>query len=981
MADEGEEIGSVHGKITVGYDDGGADAGLANTEKKLQALGKAAEKETKKTKQGLDSVAAAATAVGAAAPAVEQFAKKSERAMALAAKKAAELKAEMSRLRTEATRARTENVEARNRGFGEKAAAKSQEEEEKRLTRTHLEESRIREHAAIQAEKRITMAYAQELRERARISRTLQSQTNAASGQGPMASAWQAAMNRSIKNSNQWYVGQQLLSGAIIPQQSRSQGLNQAIAAAAWKSNANYLGSLQQQGGGTGGGGGRRGGSPFTNFWNSMGFGGGAGGIGGRLLAGAASGLGFGIGAYGIGRGVGAVVESTELATSYDRQEIAARRLAGSQERLNQLLDAYSKASGGAVDKATALENVTRLQAVGFAKNAEAVERFTRGTRGASIALGKPQTYIDQETQLAISNTSVKRLDQIGLGVEEVENRIESLRDANSGLTREMAFGEAVIGLMNEKFGGLSDTIEGQATGLEKLKASWRNLFLAMGQGAQGPVNRAAGGISGIIDSWTQDMQQAQKDRAKGREFAFNQEDSSGWSRILATLQGKTLAQYNAQRVLNNPGVFGFGGGDRGDSGYGSGTVGPQQPRFLDEQMSVLRDFETRRADIERQFNADRLAEINSYEQQRTSLIINYSKMLVREEQDFARQRHRSRRDYDRARKELEEDAAKRDAESVEDYNERVSNIREDSAKRVAEIEERYNEEREKSAKEHQDRLLKAAGQLDAIAVLEERKRYRRENEDREEAHKKQREDERENVQEALEDAKKALDERLEDARKADEERLADMADARAIQLADEDEDRAIRLARAAEDHQDQLNELDKQHAARMRQIEANAALEREQWQKEFEQAAIDNDIYIAGLTKKREELDKKTLEWFDLLRDEMEKDFKKAEEGKGVPYVDRPYPGPVPRYDKGGAVRNTGLAQVHKGEFVLSREMLSGSAPVPSAVSNAISNSNSSKSIVVAPGAIQISAAPGMEEKIGDIIEDHLVRLLERVS
>ena len=42
---------------------------------------------------------------------------------------------------------------------------------------------------------------------------------------------------------------------------------------------------------------------------------------------------------------------------------------------------------------------------------------------------------------------------------------------------------------------------------------------------------------------------------------------------------------------------------------------------------------------------------------------------------------------------------------------------------------------------------------------------------------------------------------------------------------------------------------------------------------------------------------------------------------------------GSIPSFDTGGPVENTGLAMVHAGEFVLSRDMLSGRTPVPSNV------------------------------------------------
>src|SRR5687767_11577044 len=92
-----------------------------------------------------------------------------------------------------------------------------------------------------------------------------------------------------------------------------------------------------------------------------------------RAMSQALGALGVGFGAAQIAR---FAVEADKVATSYRRQSVAARELAGSQEQLNALLETYDDATGGAVSKAQALSDVVRLQAVGFADSAEELERF-----------------------------------------------------------------------------------------------------------------------------------------------------------------------------------------------------------------------------------------------------------------------------------------------------------------------------------------------------------------------------------------------------------------------------------------------------------------------------------------------------------------------------------------------------------------------------------------------------------------------------
>lgn len=777
--------------------------------------------------------------------------------------------------------------------------------------------------------------------------------------QAPLA--MQARVSSAIQGGANFAQRQALIAGGLSP----SQAFMQMLTPVAGQQGAAFLA----------GGGGKR----PPNLGGTPPGGGRFGGIGGQVLRGVAGGLGIGttgLGAFAAIQAGREVIESTKLATAYGRQKVAAEGLAGSQAQLNALLQAYAQASGGAVDKVTSLANVTRLLATGFAKTVPEAERFVRATRGASIALGRPQEEVTQETQLAISNTSVKRLDQIGLGITEVNTRIEELRKTNGSWTREMAFQDAVLSVMEEKYGHLTKTVEGQATSVEKLAATWSDLRLEMGKFAQQPVNLFAKTMDTVLKVGAEKIRQEFKEldsyinaaRFMGDNpliFGGVSEAAGKWGRSVRTSSERALYGAVDDRQTN---AAAMSASIQSRTARGSG--------YSDETMAGLRDFEASRLAIEENFQAERLAATTQYEESRTSAIRNYEKQIAREAEDFAIRRSRSARDYNKQVADLIDDAAKRDEEMVEDYTERVAEAREDSEKRIAEINEKYQEDREKSAEEHRDRLLKAAGALDAIAVLEERKRYRRENKDREDAHRDQLDEAKDALEEQLEDAREAHLERLEDAREADAERLKDMQEARDQQQSDEDADRALQLARAQEDHDDQLAELDRQHGLRMKQIEDNAAKEREQWQKEFEDFAIEHNVYIKGLTEKREKADKLTLGWLDKLIEELEKrieSFKTSPRGGARETV----PGEEPLgFARGGRVGRTGPAILHNGEFVLSRGMLAGSQPVPSGVANAVGNKN----IVIQSGAITLYPAPGWDSNdMLESLESQLIELLDR--
>jgi len=95
-------------------------------------------------------------------------------------------------------------------------------------------------------------------------------------------------------------------------------------------------------------------------------------------VSGLTSSMGGLVATFGVTLGAGLIAQMGRLAmqadamsTAYERQSVAALSLAGSQSKLNELIETYDRVTGGAVDQATALADVTRLQAVGFADSAE----------------------------------------------------------------------------------------------------------------------------------------------------------------------------------------------------------------------------------------------------------------------------------------------------------------------------------------------------------------------------------------------------------------------------------------------------------------------------------------------------------------------------------------------------------------------------------------------------------------------------------
>jgi hypothetical protein len=581
-------------------------------------------------------------------------------------------------------------------------------------------------------------------------------------------------------------------------------------------------------------------------------------------------------------------VGASQLATSFERQSVAAVSLAGSQSKLNDLLTAYDKVTGGVINRVTALSDVTKLQALGFADTTAELSRFVRAARGISVALGSQQDYVISQLQLAIANQSTMRLDQLGLGVAEVKNRIDELQAADKNLTKEMAYQNAILGLAEEKFGALTDSAVAQATGMEKLAKSWSSLRLEVGFASGGLLNQLAKGAALFLDVQTARL------RAWVAELDV-------YIRLLRQIGVTSPGMTSSERRF----VGSMSSIDRGRHGRSSGSTGIAGPRWGEDQAAVetiLRDRYSGLANIEREASSARLEATRQYEDQRTSTIREYGKTLVRDAEDFTRQRLRAEKAFTDSITDLRDAAARRDAaqaedlarainESLTDADEKIAEAREDANKRLADIDEDYHKARERAERDHRDNLFSAASRLDAVAVFEEQKRFARESQDAKEAHEEQKDDLEKALAERIRDEQEALEKsnrqrRESFARQQDQQheedarRIVEMTEDFEEQRRLADEDRAINLARMAIDHADQLAEMDRQHALDLAQISEHERESRAQLEEDFQIALNELGIRTDKWIAQNRRITLAAIEDFDLWFNAIQNAFNMPVQG-----------------------------------------------------------------------------------------------------
>lgn len=643
--------------------------------------------------------------------------------------------------------------------------------------------------------------------------------------------------------------------------------------------------------------------------------------LGGSALGALGRGAGTVAGAFGIGLGVvGAVqagraaIEAEAVATAYARQNVAAVALAGSQEKLNDLLAVYDKATGGAINRATAMAQVTRLQAVGFADSTQELERFVTASRGASLAMGSTTDYILSQMQLAIANQSTMRLDQIGVGVSEFNERMGELKVSMRGASEEMIYQEALLSLMEQKFGALAASAAAQATGVERLARAWADFRLEAGQVAQGPAGRLGEALAQDLDILTEAIERNRKARAEAATGIVPggvtmQTNRAGIESMLAGLRAqrervltdresgdRTVAATTADLAELDSKIRAASislAGLASSAALAKGNVPGAPPwlasvnaaqggaasRFSSEQLAAQETAMVDRYNALNQITRDANRSILDSERQgaaqRASTIANYNKQAAREAEDFGRQRLNAERKHNLALLDVAQDSARQRAkweadlertlqEQRADRDERVAAARADSAARLTDIEEKYNREREKRQRAFAESIRQAAANLDAVQVRELQRQRREENKEAKEAHQEQVADEAESLQERIDEANQAyaeqeqqqrdsLQRRIDEQRENDALRIEEMKAAFEEQKAQEDIERGIRLGRQAEDHAAQLGEMARQQGERIQQIRLQEAEARQQVNEEHQARLADAGLQTDAWLRQQE--------------------------------------------------------------------------------------------------------------------------------
>lgn len=169
-------------------------------------------------------------------------------------------------------------------------------------------------------------------------------------------------------------------------------------------------------------------------------------------------------------------LDMAQLNVQAERSAFAFEHFSGGADQAAANLRAVQRASGGMLTTFEAQNIAVTAMTQGLASNSQELERITKIARGivaVSPIINDLESAFSQ-LGLTIANQSMMRLDQLGTSASELKPKIEALKEANSSLTSEMAFQQALLDTLESKFDPLTDAVINQASGVERLKTAWQ---------------------------------------------------------------------------------------------------------------------------------------------------------------------------------------------------------------------------------------------------------------------------------------------------------------------------------------------------------------------------------------------------------------------------------------------------------------------------------------------------------------------------
>lgn len=219
------------------------------------------------------------------------------------------------------------------------------------------------------------------------------------------------------------------------------------------------------------------------------------------------------IAAYAGMRGIQAVGEILSLGEGANKAENAFRALSSSIGDYNTLMAGLRSVTLGVADDMTLQQGASRLLSMGLATSAEEMNQLAELAVKLGGAMGKDATNSMNDFALMLANNSVRRLDNFGISVDAVRQKMNELKA--TGMETGEAFKLATIDVGQQALARLGDAAEAAATPLDRVHTNLQNIIQDLAQN----VATGANSLLGILQySAGQLPQQVQAREAAGKQ-------------------------------------------------------------------------------------------------------------------------------------------------------------------------------------------------------------------------------------------------------------------------------------------------------------------------------------------------------------------------------------------------------------------------------------------------------------------------------
>ncbi len=184
-----------------------------------------------------------------------------------------------------------------------------------------------------------------------------------------------------------------------------------------------------------------------------------------------------------------------QLGFGVTKSYMALDKLTGSAQESKAWIDAITGSLNNTVTSSEAASQAYMLMRFNMAGTADEAGQFARDI--AIVAQANAQLHGDvglalQQVQLTIANQSTMRLDQLGLSVSSVTERIKALQAATPGLSRELAFQQAVMEGLHDEANMLGDDFLAVGANTAQVKTQMRELREEIGVKVSNAMETAA---------------------------------------------------------------------------------------------------------------------------------------------------------------------------------------------------------------------------------------------------------------------------------------------------------------------------------------------------------------------------------------------------------------------------------------------------------------------------------------------------------